>query len=160
MGCCSSTSGSTPVKFEDAFKGMIVKGRIHSIYDGDTFRCETILFNKSMIINIRCSGYDSPEMKPPLSNPNRQQEIQAAVAAKNALSDLIHRENKGGEVWIKILGFEKYGRFLCDVYTCPETTGCCTGGTSLTGIYINQWMIKNKHGRPYEGGTKIGFSEG
>ena len=34
-------------------------------------------------------GYDSPEMKPLLSNPNRNQEIIAAKSAKDYLANLI-----------------------------------------------------------------------
>ena len=65
------------------------KAKIVDVYDGDTVTI--IIFNKLGFEKhkLRLYGIDTPEMKPPLSDPNRDKVKEKAIASKNKLSELI-----------------------------------------------------------------------
>jgi endonuclease YncB( thermonuclease family) len=85
-------------------------------------------------------GYDSPELKPPLTMINRKSEIKKAIEAKQYLSSLILNKI----VTIYTTKRDKYGRILATVYI---NKGCSI-------ININQMMVEEKYGKPYYGGHK------
>ena len=80
-------------------------------------------------------------MKPSLSNPNRDTEKELAHKAKNRLIELL---NKHPTKLIKIEcdGFDKYGRLLIKFWNFVDEES------------INDIMIKEGHGKPYDGGKK------
>jgi len=109
--------------------------RVIEVYDGDTIK---ILMNYRGFIDLwtlRMNGYDSPEMKPLKSNPNRDKEKEAAKKSKEALMSHFTKH-----IFIKIVGFDKYGRLLAEAYNGK--------------IHINKWMIDNGFGYAYDGGKK------
>jgi endonuclease YncB( thermonuclease family) len=114
--------------------------RVVDVYDGDT--CKAIMNYRGHIDQwtIRMNGYDSPEMKPPKTNPNRDKEREAAKKARDAL--MTHCSS---HIFIKIVGFDKYGRLLAEAFNGK--------------IHINKWMIQNGYGYSYEGGKKKTFSD-
>ena len=78
------------------------------------------------------NGYDSPEMK-----TKNDEEREVAKLAQKALSDKI----MGRDVILRNVRLEKYGRLLCEVY--------------LDDLHLNKWMMDNRYGIAYGGGTKI-----
>jgi endonuclease YncB( thermonuclease family) len=107
-----------------------------SIYDGDTFKG---LMNYRGVVDqwtFRMNGYDSPEMKPLRSSPNRDAEKAKAIIARDFLGNMIMDK----PVYAKILNFDKYGRLLVELYNGK--------------IHVNKCMIENGHGYPYAGGKK------
>ena len=67
---------------------------------------------------------------------HNQDEKTAAVVAKEALSNkILHKY-----VQLKNIKYDKYGRLLADVY--------------YKGTCMNQWMLDNRYGVTYDGGTK------
>ena len=127
-----------------SYDGLILKGKVVSVYDGDT--C-TIVFryqNKLQQHSCRMLGYDSPEMKPPKKQANRDLEILAAHEAKQALEDQVSRSTL---VNVHCHGFDKYGRILVTLYT-RRWFGL------RKGYNINEWMLANSYGYSYDGGTK------
>jgi len=113
--------------------------RVVEVYDGDTMK---VIMNYRGNVDqwtVRMNGYDSPEMKPAKSNPNREKEKEAAQRARQALLEYTIKP-----IFLKIIGFDKYGRLLAEAYQGK--------------IHINQWMIKNGFGYPYDGGKKKEFS--
>ena len=84
--------------------------KVVDVYDGDTITV-IVCLNKSFYkYKVRMSGYDSPEMKPRLNNPNRAAIIKEARRAKDVLSELIldkivvlHVQNKTWEECKKII---------------------------------------------------------
>ena len=90
---------------------------------------------------VRMNGYDSPEMKPPKTNQNREKEKEAAKKAREAL--MTHFTNS--YIFIKIVGFDKYGRLLVEAYNGK--------------VHINKWMIQTGHGYSYDGGKKKNYNE-
>lgn len=127
-----------------SFKDKVIIARVVEVYDGDT---NTILFEYNgeiMKYKCRCMGYDCAEMKPKKDDPNREQEKSLALAAKNRFIELI-----GGIdsiVQIKCLEFDKYGRILGYFYPLNSDIEHDES--------VNSIMIREKHGKPYEGGTK------
>jgi endonuclease YncB( thermonuclease family) len=124
-----------------SFKGKIFYALYCNIYDGDTF---SVVFNYNEEIikyKCRCIGYDSPEMKPLLSNENRINEKELAIKSKNRFEELLNKHpNK--IIKIECFDFDKYGRLLIKVWNMVDTKS------------INEIMIEEGHGKPYKGGTK------
>jgi endonuclease YncB( thermonuclease family) len=86
------------------------------------------------------NGYDSPEIKPAKNNPNRDKEKEAAKKSKEALMTHFKKH-----IFIKIIGFDKYGRVLAEAYNGK--------------VHINKWMIDNGYGYAYDGGKKKIFQD-
>jgi len=124
-----------------SFKGQTFYAKPCNIYDGDTF--SVIFFYKGDFIKYRCRmmGYDSAEMKPSLSNPNRDHEKVLALNAKYRLSELLIK-HPSKLIKIECHEFEKYGRLLVNVWNQVDEKS------------INDIMVEEKHGKPYAGGKK------
>ena len=89
----------------------------------------------------RCLGYDSPEMKPLLKNPNREKEKELALLAKKRLEQLL-LSNESGLIKVVCGHFDKSGRVLGTVYNNVDVDS------------INNIMIREGHGKEYDGGKK------
>ena len=122
-----------------SLNGLQTRAKIVHVYDGDTVHGIIILNKKPKKFKIRMLGYDSPEMKPSLKQENREEEKQAALRAKNALSGLILNK----VVEIQFFDFDKYGRPLAEIY--------------VNRVKVNDWMVENEHGYKYDGKTKSKF---
>jgi endonuclease YncB( thermonuclease family) len=123
--------------------------KVLKVYDGDTITIAIKLSKKYVKSSVRMLGYDSPEMKPPKNQTNREEEIKAAKRAKEALGNLILNKI----VKIKLGDFDKYGRLLGTVIV-DKGFLCCQ-----THLNVNQYMIDNNFGYPYQGGTKKKFKK-
>ena len=111
----------------------ITTGKVIKVYDGDTIHVACEVWKDNIYrFSVRMRGYDSAEIR-----TRNKAEKKAAYEAKEAL------ENKvlGQIVRLENVALEKYGRVLADVFFMNE--------------HINQWMIDNKYGIKYDGGTKI-----
>lgn len=127
-----------------SFKDKVIIARVIDVYDGDTFTALFEYNGEIMKYKCRAMGYDCAEMKPKKDDPNRDQEKALALKAKNRFIELI-----GGIdsiVQMKCLEFDKYGRILTYVYTLENDI--------KHDESINSIMIREKHGKPYDGGTK------
>jgi endonuclease YncB( thermonuclease family) len=131
------------------YQGQKLKAKVVDIYDGDTLTLVFRYGGKLQQHACRMEGYDSPEMKPPKSQTNRDREITAANKAKVALSNLVSNR----VVNIECGQFDKYGRILITIWIKPQTKwSLCKPKFS-----VNKWMIENGYGLPYDGGTKRNF---
>jgi len=124
-----------------SFVGKTFFARPINIYDGDTFSIIFLHNNNVIKYRCRCLGYDSPEMKPSLSNPNRDKEKALANLAKNRMTELLTK-HESGLVFIECFEFDKYGRILVRVYNMIDTKS------------INEIMVEEGHGKNYDGGKK------
>ena len=104
------------------------------VYDGDTItiaakvsRCSSTFYKFS----VRLRGIDTPEIKGKTND-----EKQAAIRARDTLSGKILHKS----VSLKDVKYDKYGRLLAEVY--------------FQGKNMNQWMLDNRLGIAYDGGTK------
>ena len=94
------------------FAGNDFIAKVVHVYDGDTCTAIVKLNGKFQQIKIRMFGYDSPELKPPLKLANRDQIIEKANAAKEALSKLVSNKI----VNLHVHGFDKVILFcLCPI---------------------------------------------
>ena len=137
IDCCLKyqTNNLDLYKLKGNFRAKVV-----DVYDGDTITI--VIFNKGGFEKhkLRMYGYDSPEMKPKLDVPNREQEIEKAKAAKKYLSDIV----LNNIVEFESMGFDKYGRLLGKIYQLKY----------CSKVELNQLMIDQGHGYAYYGGTK------
>lgn len=114
---------------------------IVSVYDGDTCTAMFKLNKKMVKFKVRMLGYDSPEMKPRINTPNRDEIIEKAKSAKEALLSKV--QNK--KVLLQCGKWDKYGRLLGTLFVDNQN--------------INHWMISEGHGYPYFGGKKRTINE-
>ena len=150
MGCSTSKLNNNLVNINPndiqyfSFKGLTFNALYCNIYDGDTFSVVFIHNNSIIKYRCRCLGYDTPEMKPLLSKPNREQEIELAKKAKSRFTELLEKSSNK-IIKIECFDFDKYGRILVKVYN------------NIDNDSINDIMIKENYGKPYNGKTKINF---
>ncbi len=150
---------------EFSLNGIKTSGKIVEIYDGDT--CKIVLLNNNILqkFNCRINGIDTPEMKPPLSKPNREIEIKNAYRCRNRLTQLCTSTNISMNtdidsdvkkvsldtntkiVYVECLEFDKYGRLLVNIYDQESPK------ISYNDILINEGFAKK-----YNGGTKDEFT--
>ena len=72
-----------------SFNGLTKNCKVTEIYDGDTI---TIVFKNCLRYEkykLRMYGYDSPEIKPKKNIPNRNEIIELAKTARDALKNKI-----------------------------------------------------------------------
>ena len=112
-----------------------------NIYDGDTFSLIFEYNGETIKYRCRCFGYDSPEMKPSLQNPNRDKEKDLAKLAKTRFTELLTK-NPNGVIRVKCYKFDKYGRILVDIWNDVDEKS------------VNDIMIEEGHGKKYDGGKK------
>ena len=126
---------------------MEFTAKVVDVYDGDTCSVIFKLSNEYVKFKCRCLGYDSPEMKPRLNTPNREQEIQAAKKAKEYIEELVLNKN----VLVEFSKYDKYGRPLCKLYI-NKCVFC-----SKIKLCVNDLMIEKGYGYEYNGGKKKSF---
>lgn len=124
-----------------SFKGQSFWGLPTNIYDGDTL--SILFYHNGNPVKYRCRtlGYDSPEMKPLLSNPAREREKIMAVAAKKRFEELL-KKHPDMVVKMDCSDFDKYGRLLVTLWNGIDEKS------------INEIMIEEGHGKKYDGGKK------
>ena len=141
-------------------------GKVVDIYDGDTCKIVLVYNNQLHKFTCRLTGIDTPEMKPPLKNINRDHEISSAYKCRNRLTQLVsdctclidNVSNKKEfntlvDCNTKIINivcheFDKYGRLLVSLYDINDT--------DLKQSF-NQILIDEKYAKSYTGGTKEKF---
>jgi len=111
------------------------------VYDGDTVWLAARVHAKVYKYKVRMYGYDSPEMKPLLSKPDRNVEMALAKDARKYLEDLL----TGKKVEAEFFEYCKYGRPLVNLYTLTR---------GLPPVCVNQAMIDARHGKVYFGKKK------
>lgn len=112
-----------------------------NIYDGDTLSIIFVYNGRPVKYRCRALGYDSPEMKPLLSNPNRLMEKVLARKAKDRFIELLTKHTEKN-IFIKCHEFDKYGRLLVEIWNNVDKES------------INTIMVNEGHGKAYDGGTK------
>ena len=123
-----------------SWEGKTFVGKPCDVYDGDTLSVCWYYNGEIVKYRCRCNGYDSPEMRPSLSLPNRDEVKAKALEAKNRFKELLQQDST---ITIKCDKFEKYGRTLITIFNKTN------GNKSL-----NQIMIDEGYGYVYTGGTK------
>jgi endonuclease YncB( thermonuclease family) len=133
--------------------GLNTNVKILNVYNGDTLWAALEHNTKICKYKIRMLEYDSPELHPLKSTPNRGTEISAAKEAKEYLEGLVLNKIVSAEFY----DFDKYGRPLCKLYI-PDPKKSILNVSSPNKVCVNTLMIRNGHGYQYMGGTKKSFS--
>ena len=87
------------------------KAKIVHCVDGDTVHAVLKYNKKYQKFKIRLLGYNSPELKPPTSDPDRDSIIDKATQAKHRLEELVLNK----KVHLQVQGFDAFGRLLSNV---------------------------------------------
>jgi endonuclease YncB( thermonuclease family) len=122
-------------KFSLETHGRRTPARVIDVYDGDTIVIAMEAFSKIFAFRVRLAHVNTPELKPALSLPNRDEVVERAKAAR----DFLAKQILGRVVWLNILGYEKYGRLLAEIYLSEEATHT-----------INELIIDSGYGVRYE----------
>lgn len=161
MGCISSLPSVEEVKWSESIqkadsnipdwtcKGITEYTKVVDVVDGDTVDIARMMGEKVYQFRVRLYGIDTPEKRPPLSQPNRLAEIAASKVSSDALKTLLEKSN--WLIRIDFVGEDKYGRLLGNIFVLKEN--------SKEWLQVNQWMIENNYAKPYFGGTKKTFDE-
>tara|TARA_Y100000590_G_C15546892_1_gene949346 strand:+ start:101 stop:595 length:495 start_codon:yes stop_codon:yes gene_type:complete len=146
-----------------SLNGRKVVAKVVDIYDADTCKIVFELDNKLVKFNCRLIGIDTPEMKPPKANPNRDAEKKKAKQARNRMvqlcsnveckinimykkkqiKELLNKHTKLVEV--NCHDFDKYGRLLIEISDLEDSKT------------FNQVLIDEGFAYSYDGGTKKKF---
>ena len=158
MGICFGSGDLSKYTIENTpkydFKNQTRYCKVLDCYDGDTITVAIKLEKNVFKMKVRMMGYDSPEMKPSLTQYNREKEVNAAKKAKKALEDKILNKI----VKINIHGFDKYGRLLGTIYLENYKNVLCISCICFKEEEnINDFMINNNYGYKYNGGKKQKF---
>jgi len=133
--------------------GHISLAKLLSNYDGDTADILFIFNDKPMRMKARFFGYDSPEIKISIDDPNRIDKKKKAIEAKEFLKSLCTNDDNNKLIKIKCLDFDKYGRIL--ILAFDENIDISNyNDNELFNLSINFQMIKNGFGYEYYGGSK------
>jgi endonuclease YncB( thermonuclease family) len=130
-----SCNKQTP-KFD--FTGSYL-AKVVDCYDGDSIKAVFKFNGKYQLFTIRMYGYNTPELRPSLKMENRDQEIESAKKAKDALKDMILNKI----VHLKCHGCGKYGRILGEIKLSQDDQES-----------VNNKMISMGYGKEYFGGKK------
>ena len=122
-----------------SFRGRGFEAVPCRVYDGDTFSSVFLYRGEWIKWRCRCLGYDSPEMKPPRLQPDREEEKSRAIQARDRFQELLTRTPS---VWIRCGDFDKYGRLLVVVSSYPSSN-------ITTNTTINDQMLAEGMGVPY-----------
>ena len=141
-----------------SLKGYVTPAKVVSLYDGDTGDI-VFPYNGSLLhVKARFVGYDTCEMKPSLSDPERESKKKRAIAAKKRLwqlctgtdaFDVDHEQL----ILIRCGEFDKYGRTLVTAFSL-ETKLDDMHEESSFSLSLNQQMINEGHAYAYDGGKK------
>lgn len=127
-----------------SLEDMKFKCKVVDVYDGDTVKVVFPMNGNIYRWSVRLTGYDTPEMRPPKNQPNRDEEKKAAYAARDFLKSKVMNDKQ--LVYIKCGEFDKYGRLLGTLFIKEDDEKS-----------VNDLMIEMGHGYIYDGGTKKKF---
>lgn len=158
----------TTIKSEDidtfSLTNLVTFGKVVELYDGDTCKIVLNINNNLQKFNCRLLGLDTPEMKPLLSKPNREQEILSAHKCRNRLLQLITNceckldstlkksecqkllDSNNKIILVECHEFDKYGRLLVNLYS-----------NETTETLVNKLLVDEGYAKSYDGGTKSIF---
>jgi len=129
-----------------SFNGKTIKAKVVDCYDGDTITCIFKHDDNYYKFKIRMLGYDSPEIKPMKTIPEKERNviINKARDAKEYIEKLMLNKI----VYLTCNKFDKYGRILATVKMNPSDKET-----------INDQMIGLGYGYPYDGKTKLNYHD-
>jgi micrococcal nuclease len=116
--------------------GHKCKAKVVYVYDGDTVHLVIEVFGNLYKWKCRIAHIDTPELRTKDMNEKKM-----GVDARDKLKVLI--ENK--IVDVECFEFDKYGRLLVEI--------------TIGDIKVHEWLIENHLAQPYEGGTKVAWTD-
>ena len=124
-------------------KDQILPAKCLDLYDGDTGTFAVAVHGNAYKFKMRLSGIDTPEIRPSRSNPNRDEEKEAAMYVRNRVLQLVSDQvidmnKKYSKREVKqILASNKKIVFL----KCGK---CGKFGRTLIKIFLNEEDLTDK----------------
>ena len=125
-----------------SLEGQMKLCKVVDVYDGDTCKVVFDMNGDLYRWNVRMDGYDTPEIRPRKTVPNRDIVKKAARESRDFFKSLVCKDPEQ-LVYILCGGFDKYGRLLGKIYVNQEDDQS-----------VNEIMIEKGYGYEYHGGTK------
>ncbi len=135
--CAARLRHATADSREFTLNGSTATAKVVHVYDGDTIHVVLVVFDQLYKFKCRLAHIDTPEVKVSLKDPDRLLHKQAALVAKDYVSELIGNR----VVRLRILKYDKYGRLLVEIYL-PD------------GRMVNNLILEKGLAIPYGGRTK------
>ena len=134
----------------DLPRDRMIPAKILEVHDGDTLTAAVELCPDTFYsFRIRLEGVDTPELRPPLNEPNRKEIIAAAERARDFVRILV----LGKVVLMSVNGTDKFGRYLSCVHPAVESESAVPASASLTKT-VNDLLIEKGLGKVYLGGKR------
>jgi endonuclease YncB( thermonuclease family) len=123
-------SANNKTNYSDPFKGYTAKGKVVSVYDGDTLKIAIVYKDELVRLSCRMLGYDSPEINDK-SNDDAWRATNVLVSectgivvddrpySKKELTPIIEMNKK--IIDVELHNRDKYGRTLVKLY---DDQGC------------------------------------
>jgi endonuclease YncB( thermonuclease family) len=122
------------MKWKDLFRDALIEAECVSVYDGDTCTLTTKYIcvsiggkppgdDDSIEFKLRLAGINTAEMRGPYQTQAVEQR------------DFLREKLLGKSVFVRLLGFDKYGRFLGKIYLTYEDVG--------SDASLNDYMLDN-----------------
>lgn len=150
-----------------SLENKVVTAKCLDLYDGDTGTFAIELYDTVYKFKMRLSGIDTPEMRPPKNQSDRDIEKKAARYVRNRLLQLLLHENEevdlkkkyskneirkklakhGRTVFLQCGKAGKFGRCLIKIFLCEEDL-------ADKNKSLNKILIRENLAYVYHGGTK------
>lgn len=127
--------------------------KVVSVYDGDTITVATRLSKKEPFYEyaVRLAGIDTPELRPPRSDPHADLHREAGLKVRNHLRRLLP---EGTVVQIQFGKEDKYGRLLGRVWTVKKRMF----RKPRIDVDVGAHLARIGAALVYDGGTKSTFT--
>lgn len=154
-------------------EGRVLLAKVVHVYDADTVHCVVEKDGCLGKMNVRLNGIDTPEMRPPKAQENRDQEKMAARMARNKVVELVtgvsvnpmekdinHIVDQHQQlIYLVCFGEDKYGRTLGSLHCMgADADGVDGDGIHYDSESINDILLREGYAGVYEGGTKQPFT--
>ena len=115
-----------------------VKGKVVSVYDGDTVKIVFPLHDIYYKWNCRLTGIDTPELRTKNEKEKKYGYIVRDKLREKILNKIVN---------VQCGEFDKYGRLLTTIICIEDECN------------VNDWLIDNKYALKYDGGTKSSWED-
>ena len=121
---------------EFSLEGLKTVCKVVNVYDGDTLKIVFYYKDELFKWTVRLYGINTPEMRPSLKLPNRDEIIKKAREARDYVITKCNEVDN--IVYFECFGYGNYGRLLGRIFLDKDYV-----------ININELLIKNNHAVEY-----------
>lgn len=136
-----------------SFAGKTCIVRLHSIYDGDTWKVIMRLHRGEpyALYKLRLHGIDTPELNPRYTTPHRELHRRAG----HYVTDKLRDKFRPGKIFrVHFTGEDSFGRPLGTIWEVHRKFGMLRNGRNIC-----EYILWRGWGLPYDGKKKAEFTK-